>query len=58
LISQLLANDFRNLEPLDWWPGRGSHLLLGGNGAGKIDSEEEFRSQESECDTALSTTHL
>jgi DNA replication and repair protein RecF len=35
LISQLLANSFRNLEPLDWWPGRGSHLLLGGNGAGK-----------------------
>jgi DNA replication and repair protein RecF len=35
LISQLLVNDFRNLEPLDWWPGRGSHLLLGGNGAGK-----------------------
>ncbi|HWM91385.1 MAG TPA: DNA replication and repair protein RecF [Thermoanaerobaculia bacterium] len=35
MISQLLANDFRNLEPLDWWPGRGSHLLLGGNGAGK-----------------------
>jgi DNA replication and repair protein RecF len=35
LISQLLANDFRNLEPLNWWPGRGSHLLLGGNGAGK-----------------------
>jgi DNA replication and repair protein RecF len=35
LISQLLAHDFRNLEPLDWWPGSGSHLLLGGNGAGK-----------------------
>jgi DNA replication and repair protein RecF len=35
LISQLLVSDFRNLEPLDWWPGRGSHLLLGGNGAGK-----------------------
>jgi DNA replication and repair protein RecF len=35
LIGQLLVNDFRNLEPLDWWPGRGSHLLLGGNGAGK-----------------------
>jgi len=35
LISQLLTSDFRNLEPLDWWPGRGSHLLLGGNGAGK-----------------------
>jgi DNA replication and repair protein RecF len=35
LISQLLTGDFRNLDPLDWWPGRGSHLLLGGNGAGK-----------------------
>lgn len=35
MISQLLVNDFRNLEPLDWRPGRGSHLLLGGNGAGK-----------------------
>ena len=35
MISQLLTSDFRNLEPLDWWPGRGSHLLLGGNGAGK-----------------------
>ena len=35
MISQLLLNDFRNLEPLDWCPGRGSHLLLGGNGAGK-----------------------
>lgn len=35
MLSQLLADDFRNLEPLDWWPGSGSHLLLGGNGAGK-----------------------
>ena len=35
MISQILASDFRNLEALDWWPGRGSHLLLGGNGAGK-----------------------
>lgn len=35
MLSQLLANDFRNLEPLSWWPGAGSHLLLGGNGAGK-----------------------
>lgn len=35
MISQLLTGDFRNLDPLDWWPGRGSHLLLGGNGAGK-----------------------
>ncbi|RPH54071.1 DNA replication and repair protein RecF, partial [bacterium] len=29
------ARDFRNLEPLTWSPGEGSHLLLGGNGAGK-----------------------
>lgn len=35
MISQLRADDFRNLEPLDWAPGPGSHLLLGGNGAGK-----------------------
>lgn len=35
MLSQLLVDDFRNLEPLDWWPGSGSHLLLGGNGAGK-----------------------
>lgn len=35
MISQLLINDFRNLEPLDWRPDCGSHLLLGGNGAGK-----------------------
>jgi DNA replication and repair protein RecF len=35
MLSQLLASDFRNLEALDWWPGPGSHLLLGGNGAGK-----------------------
>ena len=27
--------DFRNLEPLKWGPGPGTHLLLGGNGAGK-----------------------
>jgi DNA replication and repair protein RecF len=35
LLSQLAAGDFRNLEPLTWVPGAGSHLLLGGNGAGK-----------------------
>lgn len=35
MLSQLLVDDFRNLDPLDWWPGSGSHLLLGGNGAGK-----------------------
>ncbi len=35
MLSQLLVNDFRNLDPLEWRPGAGSHLLLGGNGAGK-----------------------
>lgn len=35
MFSQLTAENFRNLEPLDWRPGAGSHLLLGGNGAGK-----------------------
>lgn len=35
MLVKLLARDFRNLEPLDWAPGEGSHLLLGGNGAGK-----------------------
>jgi DNA replication and repair protein RecF len=35
LLVKLVARDFRNLEPLDWTPGAGSHLLLGGNGAGK-----------------------
>ncbi|HEV7784515.1 MAG TPA: DNA replication and repair protein RecF [Thermoanaerobaculia bacterium] len=31
----MAARDFRNLEPFTWEPGAGSHLLLGGNGAGK-----------------------
>jgi DNA replication and repair protein RecF len=35
MLSQLAARDFRNLEPLSWRPAAGSHLLLGGNGAGK-----------------------
>ncbi len=35
MISILAASHFRNLEPLKWGPGVGSHLLLGGNGAGK-----------------------
>jgi DNA replication and repair protein RecF len=35
VLAQLEAEGFRNLEPLDWRPGAGSHLLLGGNGAGK-----------------------
>jgi DNA replication and repair protein RecF len=35
MLSHLAARDFRNLEPLSWRPSAGSHLLLGGNGAGK-----------------------
>lgn len=35
MLSILAANHFRNLEPLKWGPGAGSHLILGGNGAGK-----------------------
>jgi DNA replication and repair protein RecF len=35
VLSQLTARGFRNLEPLDLRPAAGSHLLLGGNGAGK-----------------------
>jgi DNA replication and repair protein RecF len=35
VLTVLEANDFRNLEPLAWGPGAGSHLVLGGNGAGK-----------------------
>jgi len=35
LLSHLSLLNFRNLEPLKWGPGPGSHLLLGGNGAGK-----------------------
>jgi DNA replication and repair protein RecF len=35
MLSHLAARDFRNLEPLSWRPTLGSHLLLGGNGAGK-----------------------
>ena len=35
MLAQLAARDFRNLEPLSWRPAPGSHLLLGGNGAGK-----------------------
>jgi DNA replication and repair protein RecF len=35
LLSHLSLLNFRNLEPLKWGPGLGSHLLLGGNGAGK-----------------------
>jgi len=35
VLSILSASHFRNLDPLKWGPGPGSHLLLGGNGAGK-----------------------
>ena len=35
MLTHLTARDFRNLEPLSWRPSAGSHLLLGGNGAGK-----------------------
>jgi DNA replication and repair protein RecF len=35
MLTHLTSRDFRNLEPLCWQPGAGSHLLLGGNGAGK-----------------------
>ncbi|HEV8582335.1 MAG TPA: DNA replication and repair protein RecF [Thermoanaerobaculia bacterium] len=35
MLTHLAARDFRNLAPLSWRPAAGSHLLLGGNGAGK-----------------------
>lgn len=35
MLTRLQARHFRNLEPLDWSPGPGRHLLLGDNGAGK-----------------------
>jgi DNA replication and repair protein RecF len=35
VLAQISATGFRNLEPLAWRPEAGSHLLLGGNGAGK-----------------------
>jgi DNA replication and repair protein RecF len=35
VLSHFTARGFRNLEPLDLSPAAGSHLLLGGNGAGK-----------------------
>lgn len=35
MLTHLAARDFRNLEPLSWQPAAGSHLVLGGNGAGK-----------------------
>lgn len=34
-LTRLTARRFRNLEPLEWAPGPGRHLLLGDNGAGK-----------------------
>jgi DNA replication and repair protein RecF len=35
VLVSLTTESFRNLEPLQWSPGPGSHLLVGGNGAGK-----------------------
>lgn len=35
MLASLHAERFRNLELLDFEPGTGRHLLLGGNGAGK-----------------------
>jgi DNA replication and repair protein RecF len=35
MLASLHAERFRNLEPLDFEPGAGRHLLFGGNGAGK-----------------------
>ena len=35
MLAQLTANGFRNLAPLSLRPEPGSHLFLGGNGAGK-----------------------
>lgn len=35
MLASISARGFRNLEPLEWAPGPGSHLLFGGNGAGK-----------------------
>jgi DNA replication and repair protein RecF len=35
VLAQLTANGFRNLAPLSLHPEAGSHLFLGGNGAGK-----------------------
>jgi DNA replication and repair protein RecF len=35
VLSHFTARGFRNLQPLDFAPSPGSHLLLGGNGAGK-----------------------
>jgi DNA replication and repair protein RecF len=35
VLAHFTARGFRNLQPLDLAPTPGSHLLLGGNGAGK-----------------------
>lgn len=35
MLVTLKTRGFRNLQPLDFSPGAGSHLLLGDNGAGK-----------------------
>lgn len=34
-LTRLTARGFRNLEPLEWRPEPGRHVLLGDNGAGK-----------------------
>lgn len=35
MLVSLSAHGYRNLEPLVWRPGPGSHLVVGDNGAGK-----------------------
>jgi DNA replication and repair protein RecF len=35
VLSHFTAFNFRNLQPLNFQPAPGSHLVLGGNGAGK-----------------------
>lgn len=35
MLESLALHGFRNLKPLQWSVSAGSHLLLGGNGAGK-----------------------
>lgn len=35
MLAHLKTREFRNLEPLDWCPDAGRHLILGGNGVGK-----------------------
>src|SRR5260370_33008879 len=35
MLTSFSADHFRNLDSLSWSPSPGTHLLLGGNGAGK-----------------------